>query len=58
MFKLLDELGDLDSVAVQMALEFGRPRDEMLSDLMGVCRDLLARDLVEAVPEDGSKPQP
>ena len=50
MLKLLDEVGDVDAVATQLSNEYSRPRAEMAEDLEEFCRDLLARNLIEAVP--------
>jgi Coenzyme PQQ synthesis protein D (PqqD) len=51
MLQLLDEIGDVSVVAARLASEYRRPRSEMASDLEDFCRDLLARDLIEAAPE-------
>jgi hypothetical protein len=48
MLTLLDELGHLDAVAKQLSTEYRRPRAEMAEDLDTLCRDLLARGLIEA----------
>jgi hypothetical protein len=48
MLTLLDELGDLDAVAKQLSTEYRRPRVDMAEDLETLCRDLLARGLIEA----------
>lgn len=51
MLKLLDELGHVGRVAARLADEYRRPRSEVAADLETFCRDLLARDLIESVPE-------
>ena len=48
------ELSDLTAVATQLATEYRRPRTQMAEDLESLCRDLLARDLIEAFNPDGS----
>jgi len=48
MLKLLDELGDVDAVTTQLSDEYRRPRAEIAADLELLCRELLARSLVEA----------
>jgi len=53
MFKLLDELGDLNAVAVRLSNEYRRPRAEMAEDLETLCRSLLDRELIEAHPSVG-----
>lgn len=53
MLKLLDELGDLGAVATQLSNEYRRPRAEIAEDLETLCRDLLARTLIEAAPANG-----
>ncbi len=54
MLKLLDELGDLGAVAAQLSNEYRRPRAQIAEDLETLCRDLLARTLIEAVPANGT----
>ena len=53
MLKLLDELGDIDAVATQLANEYRRTRAEIAEDLESLCHDLLARDLIDAAPPRG-----
>ena len=53
MLKLLDELGDVGAVATQLSSEYRRPRDQMAEELEAFCRDLLARNLIEATPANG-----
>jgi hypothetical protein len=53
MLKLLDEVGDIDAVATQLANEYRRSRAQMAEDLEALCRDLLARDLIDAAPPRG-----
>jgi hypothetical protein len=50
MLKLLDKLGDFDAVTTQLSNEYGRPRAEIAADLELLCRELLARSLIEAAP--------
>ena len=50
MLKLLDDVGDVGIVATRLANEYRRPRSEIARDLEAFCSDLLARDLIEAVP--------
>ena len=53
MLKLLDELGDVDAVATQLANEYRRSRAQIAEDLETLCRDLLARNLIDAAPPRG-----
>lgn len=53
MLKLLDEIGDVNAVAVRLSSEYRRPRSEMVDALDDFCRDLLARDLIESAPTAG-----
>lgn len=50
MLKLLDEVGDIGAVTTRLANEYRRPRTEVAVDLETFCRDLLERNLIEAVP--------
>jgi hypothetical protein len=56
MLKLLDELGDLAAVATAVSNEYRRPRAQIAEDLDTLCRDLLARTLIEAVPANSTTP--
>jgi hypothetical protein len=47
MLELLGERGEVDSVAATLAEEYDQPVDEMRQDVDALCRDLLARNLIE-----------
>jgi|SRR5579863_5470298 len=51
MLKLLDELGDVGTVATRLSEEYRRPRAQILEDLEALCHDLLARNLIDAAPQ-------
>jgi hypothetical protein len=53
MLKLLDEIGDIGAVTMQLSDEYRRPPAEIAADLDLLCRELLARSLVEAAPAAG-----
>ncbi len=50
MLKVLDELGDVSATASRCSNEYRRPREEIAADLETLCRDLLARGLIEPAP--------
>jgi hypothetical protein len=50
MLTVLDELGDVSATASRLSNEYRRPREEIAADLETLCRDLLARGLIEPVP--------
>ena len=50
MLKVLDELGDIGAAASQLSNEYRRPRAQIGADLDTLCRELLARGLIEASP--------
>ena len=54
MLKLLDEHGEVAAVATQLSNEYRRPRAQIAEDLDTLCRDLLARTLIEPVPPNGT----
>lgn len=53
MLKLLDEVGDIGGAATVLSREYRRPRAQMVEDLETFCRDLLARNLIEAAAPSG-----
>jgi hypothetical protein len=53
MLRLLDELGDVGAVATRISNEYRRPRAQIAEDLETLCRDLLARNLIEPAPVRG-----
>ena len=50
MLKVLEELGDIAAAASQLSNEYRRPRAQIAADLETLCRELLARGLIEAAP--------
>lgn len=49
MLELLGENGSVPATASAVAAEFGQPVERITADLLGLCRDLLARGLLEVV---------
>jgi hypothetical protein len=52
MLTVLDEHGDIGAAAGQLSNEYRRPRAQIAADLETLCRELLARGLIEACPSE------
>jgi hypothetical protein len=52
MLELLGENGSVNATASVVAAEFGQQLDRVTDDLMGLCRNLLDRGLLEVVGAD------
>lgn len=55
MLELLQADGDLSEAVERLTEEYARPRDEIASDLSGLCRDLAARGLIEFEDAPGAR---